>query len=138
MPGKKYVVTLSVEERASLSRLVSAGKLSARILARARILLKVDASPIGPCWRDARVAEAVEVSVRTVERVRQHLIEQGLNATLARKPQDLSSRRSKLDGQRLKRAGPPESPQLREEPKHLDAPAPGRDLLRDWDRRRHS
>jgi transposase len=64
--------------------------------------LKVDASPIGPSWRDARVAEAVEVSVPTVERVRKGFIEQGLKACLARKPQDRSGRRSKLDGQRLK------------------------------------
>jgi hypothetical protein len=81
---KKYIVTLTAEERQTLSDLIAAGKAAAQKLAHARILLKVDAADGGPAWPDHRIAEAVEVSVATVERVRQRFVEQGLEAALAR------------------------------------------------------
>jgi len=95
---KKYKVTLTDEERQGLSGLIAAGKAAAQKLAHARILLKADADDGGPAWPDARIAEAVEVSVATVERVRQRFVEQGLEAALARKKQDRPSRPRKLDG----------------------------------------
>jgi transposase len=96
---KKYKVTLTPEERNSLQDLIAAGKASAQKLAHARILLKADAAPGGPAWIDARIAEAVEVNVTTVERVRERFVEQGVEAALARKKQDRPSRERKLDGQ---------------------------------------
>ena len=95
---KKYKVTLTAEERQSLSDLIAAGKAAAQKLARARVLLKADAAGGGPAWSDARIAEAVEVSVATVERLRQRFVEQGLEAALGRKKQDRPSRPRKLDG----------------------------------------
>lgn len=95
---KKYKVMLDAEERAYLLGLIGAGKASALKLARARILLKADAGPEGPAWPDASIAEAVEVDVTTVERIRQRCVEQGLEAALQRKTQDHPSRRRKLDG----------------------------------------
>jgi transposase len=96
---KKYKVTLTTEERNSLQDLIAAGQASAQKLAHARILLKADAAPGGPAWIDARIAEAVEVNVTTVERVRERFVEHGLEAALARKKQDRPSRERKLDGQ---------------------------------------
>src|SRR4051794_36207648 len=95
---RKYKVTLTVEEREQLQEMIAAGKASAKKLAHARVLLKADASDGGPAWDDARIAQAVEVSTRTVERVRQRFVEQGLEAALARKKQDRPSRQRKLDG----------------------------------------
>jgi transposase len=95
---KKYRVTLTAEEREQLQELIAAGKGAAKRLARARILLKADASDGGPAWDDARIAEAVEVSARTVERVRQRFVEQGLEAALVRKKQGRPSRERTLDG----------------------------------------
>jgi len=95
---KKYKVTLDAEERAYLLGLIAAGKASALKLARARILLKADAGPEGPAWPDASIAEAVEVDVTTVERVRQRFVEEGLEAALDRKKQARPSRERKLDG----------------------------------------
>jgi transposase len=95
---KKYKVTLTDEERQQLQELIAAGKASAKRLAHARVLLKADAAPGGPAWDDARTAEAVEVSARTVERVRQRFVECGLEAALARKEQGRPSRERKLDG----------------------------------------
>ena len=98
MPAKRYVVELSPEERQELTRLVSAGKRSARTLTRARILLKADQSEGGPGWDDGRIAEALGCGRRTVERVRQRLVEEGLEAALTHKPQARPSVTPKLDG----------------------------------------
>jgi len=95
---KRYIVTLTVAERQGLLDLIAAGKGAAQKLAHARILLKADAALSGPAWTDATIAEAVEVSITTVERVRQRFVEQGLDAALVRKAQDRPSRQRKLDG----------------------------------------
>lgn len=95
---KKYIVTLTVEERQGLHELIAAGKAAAQKLAHARILLKADAADGGPAWPDARIAEATELSVATIERVRQRFVEHGLDAALVRKPQARPSRLPALDG----------------------------------------
>ncbi len=78
--------------------MIQAGKASAQKLAHARILLKADQADGGPAWPDHRIAEAVEVSVDTVERARRRLVEQGLDAALGRKAQDHPSRQRVIDG----------------------------------------
>jgi len=95
---KRYKVTLDAEERQALHELIAAGRAAARKLTHARILLKADAAPDGPGGADDRIAEAVEVSIATVERVRRRFVEHGLEAALVRKPQDRPSRLAKLDG----------------------------------------
>jgi hypothetical protein len=95
---KKYRVTLTGAERASLRDLIAAGKAAALKLTHARILLKADAAPEGPAWTDGRIAEAVEVDVTTVERIRQRFVEEGLEAALVRKKPCRPSRERKLDG----------------------------------------
>ena len=98
MPHKQYLVTLTADERQWLASLVSAGKRSALTITRARILLKADQADGGPAWEDAAIAEALDCSARTVERVRQRLVERGLEQALGRKPQDRPSRERKFDG----------------------------------------
>lgn len=83
---KKYFVMLTEPQRQELGTLVSTGKGSARLLAHARILLKADGGPGGPGWQDEAIAEAVEVSRATVERVRQQFATEGLEAALRRRP----------------------------------------------------
>jgi transposase len=95
---KKYIVTLTAEERQDLHDLIASGKGAAKKLAHARILLKADASPGGPAWADGPIAQAVEVSIATLERARLRFVEQGLEAALVRKPQDRPSRELTLDG----------------------------------------
>jgi len=95
---KKYIVTLTADERQSLLDLIAAGKAAAKKLAHARILLKADAAEGGPAWPDRRIAEALEVSDATIERVRQRFVEQGLEAALVRKAQERPSRQLTLDG----------------------------------------
>ena len=95
---KRYIVTLTDEERAELEGLLAGGRSSALKQAHARILLKADAAGGGPAWSDSRIAEAVEVGTATVERVRKRFVEQGLEAALVRKPQERPSRLTALDG----------------------------------------
>ncbi len=95
---KRYTVTLEPEERQHLHDLIAAGQAAARKLTHARILLKADAADGGPDWPDRRIADALEVSTATVERVRQRFVEQGLDAALDRKPRERPPREIKLDG----------------------------------------
>jgi hypothetical protein len=96
---KKYIVRLSGEERESLSNLVSSGKGPARMFTRARILLKADVGEGGPGWPDERIAEALDVTIQTVERVRKQLVEEGLEAVLRRRKYVQKVSRKKLDGE---------------------------------------
>ena len=98
MPHKKYLVTLTDQERPWLTRLVSAGKRSALTVTRARILLQADQADGGPACEDAEIAQALDCGLRTVERVRQRFVERGLEQALGRKPQGRPSRERKLDG----------------------------------------
>lgn len=84
--AKKYRVTLTPEERAELEAMISRGKADARKLAHARILLQADDAPSGPGRIDADIAVALDTSTRTVERVRQRFVEQGLESALLPKP----------------------------------------------------
>jgi transposase len=98
MPAKRYKVTLEPDERRDLEKLISRGKGAARRLAHARILLHADQGAGRPGKIDAEIAEAVGVSVATIERVRQRFVEEGLEAALSpRPPRRLYPR--KLDGE---------------------------------------
>jgi transposase len=95
---KKYIVTLTEEERQRLDALVSRGKAAARKLMHARILLKADTSEAGPHGDDAAIAEGLDVGRVTVERVRKAFVEEGFEAALERhKPRRQYLR--KLDGE---------------------------------------
>ena len=95
---KIFVVRLTQEERSQLEALLKAGKAPALKLTRARILLKADQQDPGPAWADSQIAEALNVSIKTVFNVRRKSVEHGLVAALERKKQENSSRRPKLDG----------------------------------------
>ncbi|MGX2039838.1 IS630 family transposase [Methylocaldum sp. MU1018] len=84
--AKKYRVTLTDEERGELEGLIGKGKADARKLAHARVLLQVDESAGGPGRIDTDVASALNLSLRTIERVRQRFVEEGLAAALLPRP----------------------------------------------------
>ena len=93
---KRYRVTLTAEERSRLEQMIGSGKGAARKLAHARVLLKADEAAGGPGWGDGQIAEAVEVGLVTVARVRERFVEEGLEAALVPKPPARSYAR-KLD-----------------------------------------
>jgi transposase len=94
---KRYIVTLTQEERRMLQAMLSRGKAAARKLMHARILLKADVAAGGPGWNDEAIVEALEVGRATVERVRKEFVEEGLEAALERRKPRRQYQR-KLDG----------------------------------------
>ncbi len=95
---KRYVVKLSGEERERLDALVRVGKHPTRLLTKARILLKADASEAGEGWSDSQIAAALDTSTDTVARTRQQLVEEGFEAVLVRKHSPASARPCIFDG----------------------------------------
>ena len=95
--AKKYRITLTPEERATLHALIASGTAPARTLTHARILLKADESEGQPSWSNAAIAEMLESSEPTISRVRKRFTEAGLEAALHRKHPDRHWER-KLDG----------------------------------------
>ena len=95
--SQQHMVRLTAEERAELHAFVAAGVAPARALQRARILLKADRAAGGRAWTDVAIAEALDVSSRTVARVRADWATGGVARALARKaPNRVYARR--LDG----------------------------------------
>ncbi|MEM6447482.1 MAG: IS630 family transposase [Cyanobacteria bacterium P01_D01_bin.123] len=98
MPGKKYIVNLSPEERQQLERLTKTGKAPAYQITHARILLKADTHQEDRGWTDQTISQALDVSISTIERVRQRFVEPSLEQALGRKPQQRRKAR-RLDGE---------------------------------------
>lgn len=85
MSVKKYIVKLTDEERAELNEVVKKLKGTSQKVKRANILLQADQAEGGPAWTDAKIAEALKCRTKTVENVRQRLVERGFTETLNRK-----------------------------------------------------
>ena len=79
---KRYVVRLTDQERCELRCVVKQLKGTGQKVRRAQILLKADAD--GSNWTDEHIAEAFSCRARTVERLRQRLVERGFEETLHR------------------------------------------------------
>jgi transposase len=94
-PVVKYVVRLTDEERQRLQQLIAGSHVARAKALRARILLKADAD--GPGWPDAQIAEALEVGLSTIHRLRQRCVEEGVAAALHRQP-PVRTKPRKLDG----------------------------------------
>jgi hypothetical protein len=93
----KYKVTLTAAERADLEQLVSRGKAAARKLTHARILLLTDES-LGEECPDEQIVAALGTSLRTVARVRQQLVTQGMDVAILRRRQPLRPDKIKIKG----------------------------------------
>ena len=90
MVRDKYAVRLAPEQREELQRLIRVGKRPARVTARARVLLKSDDG-----WAAPQVAEALEVALGTVYRIKQRFAGEGLERALRDRRQ--ANRHRKLD-----------------------------------------
>jgi hypothetical protein len=95
---KKYVVRLTIDERERLETLTRAGKNSAQLLTKARILLKADVSEEGEGWSDSAISAALHASIANIGRTRRQLVEEGFEATLTRKYNPNSARPRIFDG----------------------------------------
>src|SRR4030065_935498 len=75
--AKKYVVILSAEEQALLNKLMASGTQRVRKITHARVLLRANEG-----WADQQIHAALDVSIPTIERVRQRYVEQGIEEAL--------------------------------------------------------
>lgn len=96
---KKYIVRLTEDERDYLDDLIHKGKVTAHKRLHAEILLKADISDLGGKWRDSQISEAYGISTRTVERVRERLVQEGLESALNRAKRE-PARSQVIDGER--------------------------------------
>ena len=91
----KYVVRLTDAERQWLQELTAGKRVAADKVLRARIFLKADVE--GPAWSDLEIADAFDVGLSTIHRLRERFVGEGLAAALARRPNS-QQRVLKLDG----------------------------------------
>ena len=82
MPAKLYKVTLTNEERAGLTTLVTKGTGNVRRIRRAQILLLADENQPDGAWKDADIAKALNAHTRTVGRTREKCVTEGIEAAL--------------------------------------------------------
>ena len=94
---KKYVVRLTEEERGVCQGIVKKLKGSSEKVRRAQILLKADAD--GPGWPDAKIAEAFDCRVQTIEKIRERFVMEGFEQALERKKRVEPPTDCKLDGE---------------------------------------
>jgi len=97
-------IRLSTEERRQLKELISKGVSQARVQTRARILLMAAEHSVSSRGGSRRrtnsnkvIGEALQVSVRTVSRVRQRYVSEGLQAALYDRAK--SGRPVEIDGE---------------------------------------
>ncbi len=107
---KKYIVRLTDEERGALKEVVRKLKGTSQKVRRAQILLKADAN--GPNWTDKQIADAFSCRIKTVENIRQRLVERGFDETLNGKKRATPPTEKLLDGEQeakiiATRLGPP-------------------------------
>lgn len=94
---KKYIVRLSDEERQECNDVIKKLKGTSEKVRRAQILLKADAD--GPAWTDARIAEAFNCRVQTIENLRKRLVTESFEVALDRQKRETPPRPTLLDGE---------------------------------------
>jgi transposase len=88
---KIYHVTLTDAERDQLQDLIKKGRIAARTLTRAHVLLHADTGR-----SDQAIADALHIGRATVERIRKRFVEGGLERALTEAPRP--GAKPKLDG----------------------------------------
>jgi transposase len=83
-----------------LEDIIGSGKRAAYIIRHANILLAVDESDAGRMMTDQEAADAYGVSVRSIEHLRQRLVEEGLDSALGRKKRVGPSGEQMFDGEK--------------------------------------
>ena len=88
MANKKYLVELTIGERADLYELIKKGKSSAQSNLKARILLKADQGDAGERWLDKNICTAMDTNMSMVGRVREKFVNEGFEAVFTRKKRE--------------------------------------------------
>jgi len=81
MPEKRYIVTLTKDEKKLLSEIINKGKHTSEKRKRAHALLLANEN-----YTDDMIAERTGLSRRGLEQLRQRFVEEGFEVTLKGKP----------------------------------------------------
>ncbi len=95
----RYRVTLSAEKRCDLLEMVQSGKVAARRMKRAQILLAADLRST-----DEQIARNVSVGTSTVYRTKQQFVEEGLEAALGEASRPGAPRKLDVEDEAILRA----------------------------------
>lgn len=94
---KKYIVRLSDEERQVCQDVVKKLKGTSQKVRRAQILLKADVN--ATAWTDAKISEAFNCRIQTIENLRKRLVTDGFELALHGKKRPDPPTMPKLDGE---------------------------------------
>ena len=94
---KKYIFHLSAAERELLHQVIKRQLGTSMKVRRAQIMLKADAS--GPNWTDAQIAEAFNCQQTTVSRLRERVVECGVELALKNQKEGVPGIRRTLSGE---------------------------------------
>ena len=94
----RYRITLTEQERNDLEAFTRDGKTGGKKFIHARALLLCNVGADGPAWTVAETAEALGVTSRTIEHLKQRFVEEGLEAALQRRPRVKPPREVLFDG----------------------------------------
>jgi transposase len=92
--NKKYIVDLKDDERKLLQNIIRSGKHAARKIRCAHALLKANAE-----WKDEKIAEVFDISLPTVQRIRQRFVEEGIEVALGARSHQSRPYMQRLDGE---------------------------------------
>lgn len=94
----KYRVTLSIEERVDLTRLIAEGRTQGYRIRHAQILLALDEIAENAEWTDKRIAKAYGATEKTIGNLRRRFVEGGLASALERQKREAPPK-IKIDGE---------------------------------------
>ncbi len=97
MSEKRYPIVLRTDQQQELHQLIRTGKATAHQQMAARVLLKADEAN-EEHLSNSQIAQALEMSARTVIRIKQRFVEQGLSAALTANYPKERPLRLKVDG----------------------------------------
>jgi transposase len=82
----KYTIHLSKVEREELMGIISKGSHTSQTFRAAYILLNCDEGKYGEKVTNDQVSKVLKAGMRTIDRVKKRFVEEGMEATLERRP----------------------------------------------------
>lgn len=82
----KYTIHLSKSEREELIAIISKGSHTSQTFRAAYILLNSDEGKYAEKVTNEQISKVLRVGMRTIDRIKKRFIEEGMEATLERKP----------------------------------------------------
>jgi len=82
----RYTIRLSKDEVEELQSIISKGKHSAQTIRAAYILLNCDEGRYSAKVTNEQISQVLKIGMRTIDRVKKKLVEEGMDKALERRP----------------------------------------------------